>query len=221
VLRFEAITHNTKQLGCGRVLDRFPEIITRLAGMVERFCTTLDCVDVSFIGDQLLDQLPAPTQIGATRVGGIDLNKPRLRAALSAALVLAAAPGGFTVAEFTAKLHAMTGQTDSDYSTRQGAYDLRKLREGPPRQTRPVPPLPPPRPGRPHHRRAARPARARHRPHPRRRPQPPPRAQTRHLDPHRPRLREPPHRHADPVPRPRHHRRCRRGIDNILSIGTS
>jgi hypothetical protein len=41
VLRFEAIVHNTKQLRCGRVLDRFGEIVGRLAGMAERFCTTL------------------------------------------------------------------------------------------------------------------------------------------------------------------------------------
>ncbi|MEJ7744255.1 MAG: hypothetical protein WKF73_17995 [Nocardioidaceae bacterium] len=128
VLRFEAITHNTKQLRCGRVLDKFPDIINRLAGMVDRFATTLDCVDTTFISDQLLDHLPAPTQIGATRVGGIDMNKPRLRAALSAALALAAAPGGFTVAEFTTKVHTMTGQTTVDYTSRQAAYDLRKLR---------------------------------------------------------------------------------------------
>jgi hypothetical protein len=96
--------------------------------MVDRFTTTLDCVDVTLIPDQLLDQLPAPTQIGATRVGGIDLNKPRLRAALSAALALAAAPAGFTVTEFTTKIHTMTGQTGTDYTPRQAAYDLRKLR---------------------------------------------------------------------------------------------
>ncbi|MGH8918549.1 MAG: hypothetical protein ACRD0H_09460, partial [Actinomycetes bacterium] len=99
VLRFEAITHNTKQLRCGRVLDRFGDIIARLAEMVDRFATTLDCVDTTFIGDHLLDQLPLPTQIGQTRVGGVDLNKSRIRAALSAALALSAAPGGFTVAD--------------------------------------------------------------------------------------------------------------------------
>jgi hypothetical protein len=128
VLRVEAITHNTKDLGCGRVLDRFPEIVTRLAAMAERFCTTLDCVDVGFIPDRLLDDLPLPSQIGATRVGGIDLNKPRLRNALSALLALAAAPNGFTVAQFAAKARAMTGHTDTDYTTRQAAYDLRKIR---------------------------------------------------------------------------------------------
>ena len=79
VLRFEAIVHNTKALRCGRVLDNFPIIIGRLAGMVDRFTTTLDCVDTTFIADGLLDRLPAPAQLGATRVGGVDLNKPRIR----------------------------------------------------------------------------------------------------------------------------------------------
>jgi hypothetical protein len=126
VLRFEAIVHNTKYLGCGRVLDNFPAIIDRLAGMVDRFTTTLDCVDHTFIADDLLDRLPTPAQIGATRVGGIDLNRPRIRDALSAVLALSAPSGGFTVAEFTTKVHTMTGHTG--YTIRQAAYDLRKLR---------------------------------------------------------------------------------------------
>jgi hypothetical protein len=128
VLRFEAIVHNTKELRCGRVLERFPEIVDRLAGMTERFCTMLDCVDVGFLPDRLLDDLPTPSRIGATRVGGVDLHKPRMRAALSAVLALTVAPGGFTVADVAAKVHAMTGQTDADYTVRQAAYDLRKLR---------------------------------------------------------------------------------------------
>jgi hypothetical protein len=126
VLRFEAIVHNTKELGLGRGIDKFPAIVSRLAGMTERFCTTLDCVDVGFLPDATLDQLPLPSQIGATRVGGVDLNKPRIRAALAAVLALSAAPGGFTVADLAAKVHAMTGNTS--YTTRQAAYDLRKLR---------------------------------------------------------------------------------------------
>jgi hypothetical protein len=126
VLRLEATVHNTKELRCRRGLDNFPEIITRLAGMAERFATTLDCADISFLTDGTLDALPLPSRIGATRTGGIDLNKPRIRAALAAALALAAAPHGFTVAEFTAKVCGMTGQ--ARYTIRQGAYDLRKLR---------------------------------------------------------------------------------------------
>jgi hypothetical protein len=126
VLRFEAITHNTKQLRCGRVLDKFPEITNRLAGMVEQFCTTLDCVDVGFLPDGTLDELPLPSRLGATRLGGVDLNKPRIRSTLAAVLALAAAPDGFTVTDLTTKVHTITGQTS--YTTRQAAYDLRKLR---------------------------------------------------------------------------------------------
>ena len=128
VLRFEAIAHHTKQLGCGRTLDKIAQITTRLTAMVDRFTSTLDCVDVGFLPDAILDQLPAPSQVAGTRIGGIDLNRPRVRAGLAAALALAVAPAGFTVAQFTAQVRAMTGQTADDYSTRQGAYDLRKLR---------------------------------------------------------------------------------------------
>jgi hypothetical protein len=126
VLRFEAVCHNTKALGVGHVLDRFPDIVARLAGMLERFCTTVDCVDVGFIPDGILDELPQPSMIGHTRVGGVDLNKPRTRTTLAAVIALAAAPDGFTVADLTDKVHALNGH--ADYTARQAAYDLRKLR---------------------------------------------------------------------------------------------
>ena len=126
VLRFEATVHNTKELRCRRGIDNFPEIITRLAGITDRFATTLDCADIAFIADTTLDDLPLPSRLGATRTGGIDLNRPRIRAALSAALALAAAPHGFTVAEHAAKVRTLT--PDGGYTARQAAYDLRKLR---------------------------------------------------------------------------------------------
>src|SRR5208282_3776179 len=126
VLRFEGIAHNTKDLRCGRALDKFAPIVTRLKQMAGEFCTALDCVDVGFIPDGLLDTLPAASHLGSTRIGGIDVNKPRSRAVLAAALALAIAPGGFTVADFAAKVRDMTGQTS--YTSRKAAYDLRKLR---------------------------------------------------------------------------------------------
>jgi hypothetical protein len=126
VLRFEATVHNAKQLRCRRGLDNLGEIITRLAGMAERFATTLDCADTSFLPDGILDELPLPSQAGAVRTGGIDLNKPRIRAALAAVLALTPAPHGFTVAEFAARVRQMTRR--DGYTTRQAAYDLRKLR---------------------------------------------------------------------------------------------
>ena len=126
VLRFEATVHNAKELRCRRSLDNFDQIITMLAGMADRFATALDCADVGFLPDGLLDELPLPAQSGAGRIAGIDLNKPRIRAALSAALALAPAPGGFTVAEHAARVRQIAGQ--DGYTARQASYDLRKLR---------------------------------------------------------------------------------------------
>jgi hypothetical protein len=126
--RIEAVAHNTHELRCGRVVDRFPQIVTRLHGMLERFMTTLDCVDAAFIGDETLDQLPLPARLGKTRVGGVDLNNVRMRRALSAVLALGPSPTGFTMAHFMAKVQSMTGLPDGDSTHRQAAYDLKKLR---------------------------------------------------------------------------------------------
>jgi hypothetical protein len=75
---------------------------------------------------RVLDEPSLPSRLGATRTGGIDLNKPRIGAALAAALTLAAAPRGFTVAQFTAQARQLG--KNAGYTIRQGAYDLRKLR---------------------------------------------------------------------------------------------
>jgi hypothetical protein len=110
------------------VLPRFPIIVARLTCILERFLTTLDCVDSAFISDQTLDQLPLPSRVGKVRVGGVDLNKPHMRAALNAVLALARSPMGFGVAQFRTKVQSMTGQSDADYTPRHAAYDLKKLR---------------------------------------------------------------------------------------------
>ena len=114
-------------LRAGRALDRFPDVVTRLATMVDRFCTAVDCVDVGFLPDGALDELPLPSQVGAVRVGGVDLNKLRMRRVLSAVTALSAAPNGFTVADVTTRVRSLMGRTDEGYGVRQAAYDLRKL----------------------------------------------------------------------------------------------
>jgi hypothetical protein len=84
-------------------------------------------MDAAFVSDHTLDELPKPSQVGHTRVGGIEVNKPRTRAVLSAALALAFSPDGFTVGQFAATVQSMLKGADS-YSSRRGAYDLKKLR---------------------------------------------------------------------------------------------
>lgn len=71
VLRIEAIVHNARALRCGQVLDKFPAIVAALEAMLERFIATLHWLDAAFIPDDTLNQLPTPSQVGKSRVGGV------------------------------------------------------------------------------------------------------------------------------------------------------
>ena len=125
VLRIEAIAHNTAELLCGKVLEKFPEMITRLAAMVERFLEVLRCTGGSWISDGSLEELPKSSRVGKALVGGIDINQPRIRAVMSAVLALALAPQGFSASDVAAKVRLSLG---TNYQPRQAAYDLKKLR---------------------------------------------------------------------------------------------
>jgi hypothetical protein len=71
---------------------------------------------------------PQPTYVGQTKVGGIDLNKPRMRRVAHAVLALASSPAGFTASDLAEKVRAMSGEPDSEYGVRRAAYDIKKLR---------------------------------------------------------------------------------------------
>ncbi len=107
---------------------RFPRLVARLHDMVDRFLTTLDCVDHAFVADETLEQLPAPAYLGQTRVKGIDLNKPRMRAVLAAVLALVPAPTSFTLNDVATQVQALLGPTAPAYQPQHAAYDLKKLR---------------------------------------------------------------------------------------------
>lgn len=128
VLRVEAIAHNTEELECGRSLEKFPTIVSLLKTILERFMTTLSCIDQCFIADETLEQLPVPVQVGKTKVGGIDFNKARMRWVAQAVLALAATPNGFTASELAEHVRQFSRQNETEYGARRAAYDLKKLR---------------------------------------------------------------------------------------------
>jgi hypothetical protein len=128
VLRIEVVVHNTEQLRCGRSLERFPEIVVQAKGILERFMEALSCIDQCFIADRMLEQLPVPSQVGKTKVGGIDLNKPRMRWVVEAVIALSPSPGGFTASQLAGQVQALSKQSESHYGARRAAYDLKKLR---------------------------------------------------------------------------------------------
>src|SRR6202043_3429154 len=59
-------------------------VVLRLKSMLERFADALSCIDQCFIADDMLEQLPTASRVGKTIVGGIDLNKTRMRGVLEA-----------------------------------------------------------------------------------------------------------------------------------------
>ena len=128
VLRIEAVVHNTQELHCGRSLEKFPEIVVQAKSILERFMEALSCIDQCFITDRMLDQLPAPSQVGKTKVGGIDLNKTRMRWVIEAVIALSPSPGGFTASQLADQVRALGKQSASEYGARRAAYDLKKLR---------------------------------------------------------------------------------------------
>jgi hypothetical protein len=56
--------------------------------VLERFADALSCIDQCFIADEMLKHLPVASQVGKTIVGGIDLNKARIRHVVEALIAL-------------------------------------------------------------------------------------------------------------------------------------
>jgi len=130
VLRIEVVVHNTQELQCGRSLEKFPQIVVQAKEILERFMNALSCIDQCFIADSMLEELPTPSRVGTTKVGGIDLNKPRMRWVVEAviALCLSLSPHGFTASELARQVRVLSNQGESEYGARRAAYDLKKLR---------------------------------------------------------------------------------------------
>jgi hypothetical protein len=127
-LRIEAMAHNVGALDCGRSLEKFPEIAQRLKSILERCMVSLSCIDACFISDGTLEQLPAPSRVGKTTVGGIDFNKPRMRWVAQAVLALASVPSGFTASQLAHQVRILGEQSETQYKVCHAAYDLKKLR---------------------------------------------------------------------------------------------
>ena len=103
-------------------------MVSRLKSVLERFADALSCIDQCFIADEMLEQLPAASRVGKTIVGGIDLNKARMRRVIEALLALSSSPNGFTASEVAARVRALSKQNPLQYGPRHAAYDLKKLR---------------------------------------------------------------------------------------------
>jgi hypothetical protein len=128
VLRIEAIAHNTRELRCGIVINKFPDIVAKLQLMVIRFLNVLRCSHIEYIGSKAFDEIGLPSQRGQRRVAGIDVNRPRISSVLNALMALAPKEDGFTTSDLAQRVRHATGWAAEQYGNRQAAYDLVKLR---------------------------------------------------------------------------------------------
>jgi len=128
VLRIEIIVHHVKAPRCGQRLEQLSIVLDRLQRMVIDFLGVVYAAHRGSLGADVLDTLPQPTQRGAQRLVGVDIQKPRLRAVMEAVLALAPKPEGFTAQEVAAKVRPLLGAPGAAYTSRTAAYDLAKLR---------------------------------------------------------------------------------------------
>ena len=94
--------------------------------MLIEFLNVVHAAHLGSLDASALDALPQPTQRGAQRLAGIDIQKPRTRAVVEAVLHLAPNPAGFTAGDLAVRTGELLRQ--STYTLRHAAYDLRKLR---------------------------------------------------------------------------------------------
>lgn len=128
VLRIEVVVHNTKDLRCGKMLKKFPQIMQALKDILERFLSVLHCVDVPFISESTLQTWHLPSKVGSSNVAGIDVNQLRIRAVMAALIALSTNPRGFTAAEFAQKVTVIQNLSENQYRSRHASYDLKKFR---------------------------------------------------------------------------------------------
>ena len=95
---------------------------------MERFLAVVRCVDAATLDGGRLESLPLPSQVGRSRVAGIDVNRPRTVAVLQAVLALSPIPRRLSSWEVAAKVRELTSQNDAEYGPRPAFYDLKKLR---------------------------------------------------------------------------------------------
>jgi hypothetical protein len=60
-------------------------------------------------------------------VGGLDLNKPRIRWVIEAVVALSPSRSGFTASELAREVRVLSQQSESQYGARRATYDLKKL----------------------------------------------------------------------------------------------
>lgn len=128
VLRVEVVVQNTKDLGCGKGLDKLPEQWAKMQELLVRFLANVVAAHLGFLDQGQFEAWHQPTQRGQRRLAGINLNNARNRTVVEAVTGLSTVPEGFTMEQLAEGVRVRTHWSAEQYSVRRAAYDLAKLR---------------------------------------------------------------------------------------------
>jgi len=131
LLRTEATSYHTRDLGIGKNVENLPQLRERMAASTERYLDVQQDVLATFVDRGQLAQLRQPTITpSGRRTPGLKIDDPRLLAVLQALTCFAylAGTGCFRTKDLhTATANAL-GKTTDSYTLGQLRYDLAKLR---------------------------------------------------------------------------------------------
>jgi len=128
VLRVEIVAHNVKDLRCGALMEKLPQLLETMGQYLNNFLNIVQSAHVSFLDEGTFDNLAMPTQRGNQRRAGVDLNKVRMRRVVAAVIALSPKPAGFTISDLARKVCEIAGPELQPYNSRHAAYDLAKIR---------------------------------------------------------------------------------------------
>lgn len=128
VLRIEVVAHNVKELRCGKLVEKLPQLLDKMEKIAVDFLNVVQAAHVSFLDEGTFESMTLPTQRGNKRLAGIDFNKPRMRTVVEAVVALGAKPDGFRIQDLAEKVQMISNWTPEEYPLGRAAYDLAKIR---------------------------------------------------------------------------------------------
>jgi hypothetical protein len=127
-LRTETTINDTREFGIGRLLKNLPEL--RRIGFAANH-RLLDIERVSHdcaLGEQTLQQLQRPRQVGGQRAAALRFGDANAQALLNALLLFVFAARGFTNSELRQAYAVLLGHRSDEISPGRMSYELRRLR---------------------------------------------------------------------------------------------
>jgi hypothetical protein len=127
-LRTETTINNTRDFGIGKLLSNLPAL--RQVGFAanRRLLNVQTVSHDCAIGQDVLEQVVQPTEIGGQRASALRFDDPRTQALFHALVTFSLQPHGFDNHQMRDLMAQFSGIDPDQYSAGRMTYDLRRLR---------------------------------------------------------------------------------------------